>query len=219
MADRLKNQIITKQICYGNVGVILGKHQGEFTHRWSLFVRSPTQEDMSKYLSKVIFELHPTFADHMREFTEPPYEVVELGWGEFDLQIHLHFKNEYERPVTFNHRLKLFPPQGVEESPKRPIISETCEELIFVNPRQPFADLLCGDTSAPPARDYTFQSKFPPHNDQEEYTNLVNSIHYVDSETERIIKMIEEQRGSIDELRREIANLEEEKKKRRRKGP
>lgn len=38
-----------------------------------------------------------------------PYEVREQGWGEFDIEMKVEFKNDAEHPVSFNHFLKLHP--------------------------------------------------------------------------------------------------------------
>lgn len=41
-----------------------------------------------------------------------PYEVREQGWGEFDIDIKVEFKNDAEHPVSFIHSLKLHPLNG-----------------------------------------------------------------------------------------------------------
>ena len=38
-----------------------------------------------------------------------PYEVREQGWGEFEIEVKVEFKNDAENPVTFSHFLKLHP--------------------------------------------------------------------------------------------------------------
>eukprot|EP01035_Chromulina_nebulosa_P019643 gene19643-25555_t len=49
-----------------------------------------------------MFSLHPSFQD--------PVRVTETGWGEFEVSITIHFKDEEEEPITFFHQLKLYPP-------------------------------------------------------------------------------------------------------------
>jgi YEATS domain-containing protein 4 len=45
----------------------LGKKAEEFaTHRWSLYVRGPQGEDISTFIEKVTFILHPSFQDPVR---------------------------------------------------------------------------------------------------------------------------------------------------------
>ena len=41
-----------------------------------------------------------------------PFEVREQGWGEFEIEVKVEFKNEAELPITFTHFLKLHPFNG-----------------------------------------------------------------------------------------------------------
>ena len=36
---------------------------------------------------QVVFQLHPSFDNPMREYTHPPYELTETGWGEFEIAV------------------------------------------------------------------------------------------------------------------------------------
>jgi transcription initiation factor IIF auxiliary subunit len=52
---------------------------------------------------------------------EPPFEVTETGWGEFEIQIKVHFTPEAsEKPMTLFHFLHLHPygPNKDEEKEK-----------------------------------------------------------------------------------------------------
>ena len=40
---------------------------------------------------KVVYHLHPTFANPNRTFTEPPFKIEEKGWGGFPLDITVYF--------------------------------------------------------------------------------------------------------------------------------
>ena len=54
-------------IVYGSASQWLGKKpQGESTHKWSVYVRHPEGLDLSYAVSKVVFQLHPTFAEPVR---------------------------------------------------------------------------------------------------------------------------------------------------------
>ena len=35
----------------------------------------------------MVFQLHPSFDNPMREYTHPPYEITETGWGEFEIAV------------------------------------------------------------------------------------------------------------------------------------
>lgn len=51
--------------------------------------------------------------------TEPPYEVTEYGWGEFETRIQLHFHDPNEKPVDIIHMLVLYPPGNQPASTKK----------------------------------------------------------------------------------------------------
>lgn len=51
--------------------------------------------------------------------TEPPYEVSEFGWGEFETRIQLHFHDAMEKPVDIIHMLVLYPPNNQPASTKK----------------------------------------------------------------------------------------------------
>lgn len=51
----------------GSIAFFLGKKADEFaTHRWTLFVRGPQDEDLSTFVEKISFTLHPSFPDPIR---------------------------------------------------------------------------------------------------------------------------------------------------------
>jgi YEATS domain-containing protein 4 len=51
-------------------------------------------EDLSKWIEKVVFTLHETFKDRIRVIKKPPYEITEYGWGEFPIPIKIFFKGK-----------------------------------------------------------------------------------------------------------------------------
>merc|ERR1711991_114112 len=87
--------------------------------------------DISYFISKVEFILHPTFLNHVRVVTKPPYEVVETGWGEFEIKIRVHFIDPKEKPVELFHHLTLFPPNGEPQQPKQYIIKFKSVCILF----------------------------------------------------------------------------------------
>jgi YEATS domain-containing protein 4 len=99
--SRLSNTTACLPIVYGSVAVYLGKKADEFsTHKWSLYLRGPNDEDLSFSIAKVIFQLHPSFAQPVRELVSPPFEVTERGWGEFEAQIRILWKDPDEKPTV-----------------------------------------------------------------------------------------------------------------------
>ena len=50
------------------------------------------------------------------EITKPPYEVTEVGWGEFEIIIQISFKEGHMAPLTVRHPLKLYPPGSAPQT-------------------------------------------------------------------------------------------------------
>lgn len=123
----------------------------EHTHQWQVYVRGVDGEDISYWLKKVQFKLHETYPDALRTVEAPPFEVMETGWGEFDVQIRLHFVAEAnEKAATLWHGLKLHPygPDADDQRERKEIISQHYEEILFNEPSEAFFEVL---TSGPPA--------------------------------------------------------------------
>lgn len=55
---------------YGNVAIQIGKQKvgtaNEHSHKWTMFLRGAANQDLSYAVSKVVFTLHPDFANHIR---------------------------------------------------------------------------------------------------------------------------------------------------------
>lgn len=99
-APRLEQTTVCLPIVYGSVAFYLGKKADEYkTHQWTLYVRGRNNEDLSSVVSKVVFQLHASFAQPVRELTAPPFEVTERGWGEFEAQIRIEWKDPSEQPA------------------------------------------------------------------------------------------------------------------------
>merc|ERR1719235_401524 len=114
--ERVADVELVVPVAVGTAAFWLGKKADEFhSHRWTVYLRSPTGEDLSHLLSKVVFSLHQSFAQPTRTVTQPPFEVTETGWGEFDIGITLHLSEDAREPgVELQHLLKLY-----EDAPER----------------------------------------------------------------------------------------------------
>ncbi len=149
---RCEETTIACPIVYGNSAFYLGKKAHETaTHRWTLFVRSPNGEDLSVFVSKVAFSLHESFAEPVRVVEKAPFEVTELGWGEFAAKIRIFFRDPEEQPVDIVHVIKLYPTgssaasasqSALQANIKKPVMSETYDEVVFVDPTEGFRDHL-----------------------------------------------------------------------------
>lgn len=154
-ANRYPDTAVSVGIVYGSCAFFLGKKAHETaTHKWTLFVRGPNDEDLSTILSKVAFSLHESFAEPVRIIDKPPFEVTELGWGEFAAKIRLFFKDPEEQPVDIVHIIKLYPQnapnqnaaiqQGasLHQNVRKPVMSETYDEIVFAEPTMHFRQKL-----------------------------------------------------------------------------
>jgi len=100
--ERLQNTTSALPIAYGSLAFYLGPQSDEYhTHKWTLYLRSPDPNfDLGKAISKVVFQLHPSFAVPTRELTEPPFEVTEIGWGEFEASMRIIWKEVADERST-----------------------------------------------------------------------------------------------------------------------
>ena len=130
-------------IVYGNISFYLGKKANSTSsHKWVCYVRGFENRSISHFVKSVTFTLHPSFKDPLRIISEPPYEIHEVGWGEFDIGIKISFYDQAFKDLEINHLLKvtnyylkLHPTQAnTNISTKKPVISEQYDEIVFVNP-------------------------------------------------------------------------------------
>eukprot|EP00981_Chlorochromonas_danica_P010705 scaffold3341_cov165-Ochromonas_danica.AAC.20 len=128
--SRMQNTVVICPIIYGSMAFYLGKKAEEFcTHRWTLYLRGPQDEDLSTFVEKVAFTLHPSF----------PNPIRETGWGEFEAGIRIFFKDPEEQPVDLFHQIRLYPPVTQQQmSAKKPVVAENYDEIVFADPHATF---------------------------------------------------------------------------------
>lgn len=72
--------------------------------QWNLelvLLNEEGQEVPASIFEKVVYHLHPTFANPNRTFTEMPFRITEQGWGGFPLDITLSFLEKAgDRKIT-----------------------------------------------------------------------------------------------------------------------
>ena len=106
-APRLVNTTACLPFVYGSVAVYLGNKADDYnTHKWTLYLRGANNEDLSSCVAKVVFQLHPSFAQPVRELSVPPFEVTEQGWGEFEAQIRIVWKDTSEKSTLVRILIK-----------------------------------------------------------------------------------------------------------------
>ena len=131
-----KNQIIVKPFVYGSVAINLGKKsKEEATHKWCVYVRGVNNENISNFIKSVTFTLHTTFQNNVRTLNKWPFELYEMGWGEFDIKIKIELIDESVKPIELIHPLKFYNQPHQSQSSKKPVVSESYDEIIFVNPK------------------------------------------------------------------------------------
>lgn len=64
--------VIVKPIAYGNTAKHFGSKRDSdgHTHKWTLYLRSLTNEDLSNYIHRVQFRLHETYPNNVRGWNE-----------------------------------------------------------------------------------------------------------------------------------------------------
>ncbi|KAI0053694.1 yeats family protein [Auriscalpium vulgare] len=172
---RVRGLTIHRPIIYGNTATLLTPAERELlpspdhTHRWTVAVRSAAsddegtrvggKDDLSYFIKRVTFKLHETYTNSTRNIDKPPFEVTETGWGEFEIQIRIHFIPESgEKAILLYHHLKLHPwsatgtdsdvpPPPDVAAALGPVHSWQYDEIVFFDPFQQFLNTL---TAHPP---------------------------------------------------------------------
>ncbi|KAK3029038.1 hypothetical protein RJ639_040090 [Escallonia herrerae] len=138
---KLKEAEISVPIVYGNIAFWLGKKASEYqSHKWTVYVRGATNEDLSAVVKRAVFQLHSSFNNPTRVLEAPPFELSEAGWGEFEIAITLHFHSDVsDKPLHLYHHLKLYPEEEAGSmSTKKPVVVESYDEIVFTEPSEGF---------------------------------------------------------------------------------
>ncbi|GAB64469.1 gas41 homologue, partial [Plasmodium cynomolgi strain B] len=134
--SRMQNVKLVKPVVVGTYAFLLSQQEkrkfGNMTHKWTCLLRCPNYSDLSLFVQKVVFELDPSFIYPKRVYTQPPYEVNEIGWGEFYLTVKIYFADASLAPISIVHFVKLNTDAGSACPPC--VVNETYEEIIFRNP-------------------------------------------------------------------------------------
>lgn len=169
----------------------------EHTHLWTIFVRGPQNEDISYLIKKVVFKLHDTYPNATRTVEAPPFELTETGWGEFEINVKIHFVDEAnEKMVSFYHHLRLHPYHNVKAEPQAPndeISSIYYDELVFNEPNEDFFKILVSRPGNLLPSNKTDKCIFSKQLEQEEIDRIKIGISKVDNEIEELKAKIAKQ--------------------------
>ncbi|KAK9464271.1 yeats family-domain-containing protein [Lipomyces arxii] len=208
LSKRLKSVQICQPFIFGNVAVPLGENRGpdvspDHTHLWTIFLRGVNGEDLSSFVKRVVFKLHETYPNAARSIEEPPFEVTETGWGEFEISIRVYFIPEAsEKNVVMYHHLKLHPYGPNIEQQKADggsVTSLQYDEFVFNEPTEALFDIL---TKKPGAVLPAQKSARVPY-----------SIQSENEELDRLTEALTQVQGNIRRYTEKIQQLENEKAK------
>ncbi|ETV87038.1 hypothetical protein H257_02048 [Aphanomyces astaci] len=206
--ERQKGVVVSKAIAYGSVATYLGRKSEETkTHRWHIYVRGIENEDLSYMISKVVISLHSSFANPVRVLTEPPYEVSEYGWGEFETRIQIHFQDPDEKPVDKIHMLVLYPPGNQIASTKKPVVSEFYDELVFNEPTEfMYKKLMTGpEKQAPPN---PLQEHWPVYSEAHDLKLLADADAFLTRELATVKALFVEADVEAKELKEKLQQVQ-----------
>ncbi|RDD40504.1 YEATS domain-containing protein 4 [Trichoplax sp. H2] len=205
-SGRVKGATVIKPIIYGNIAQSFGKKREEdnHTHEWTVFVRPYKDEDVSQWVKKVQFKLHDSYTDPVRVLTSAPFEVVETGWGEFEIVIKIFFTDPTEKPVTLYHALKLFATPPVTLTPGKRVFSEHYDEIVFTDPTHFMYSCLMNAT---PQQSLKHEVDYIAH-EKETMTLITNAAKKVEEEIADKKKLIQNHKETKEQYVSEIAKLE-----------
>ncbi|PIN10438.1 Transcription initiation factor IIF, auxiliary subunit [Handroanthus impetiginosus] len=138
---RLKDVEICVPIAYGTIAFWLGRKATESqSHKWTVYVRGATNQNLGVVIKRAVFQLHPSFNNPVRVVESPPFELSECGWGEFEIAISLFFHDDVcEKQLDLYHHLKLYAEdESGPQSTKKPVVVETYNEIVFPEPSEDF---------------------------------------------------------------------------------
>ncbi len=103
-SKRMKGVVMIMPFVHGSISTWMGESaDNERSHRWTVYLRSLDNADLSHLIRRVVFTLHESFDNHCRSKSAtrgyfqvsfesdidrslvvdaPPFEVTEYGWGE-----------------------------------------------------------------------------------------------------------------------------------------
>ncbi|XP_035002889.2 YEATS domain-containing protein 4 isoform X1 [Hippoglossus stenolepis] len=206
---RVKGVTIVKPIVFGNVARYFGKKREEdgHTHQWSVYVKPYRNEDMSAYVKKIQFKLHESYGNPLRVVTKPPYEITETGWGEFEIIIKIFFIDPNERAVTLYHLLKLFQSDS-SAMPKKTVVSEFYDEMIFQDPTAMMQQLLTTSRQLTLGA-YKHETEFSEL-EQKTKEKMDTAKKRTSQEIAELKDKLKASRENINHLKAEIRKLEED---------
>ncbi|KAL1743105.1 yeats family-domain-containing protein [Schizophyllum fasciatum] len=244
---RVRNLSIYRPIIYGNTARVMTPEEKasappDHTHKWTVAVRSAASpnsdivggaDDLSYFIRRVTFKLHETYPNSTRSIDQPPFELTETGWGEFEILIRITFVTEAgEKAMQLYHHLKLhpWPAPGEPEIPPievarslGPVHSWQYDEIVFNDPFQNFLNTLTAHPPTPlpraPRRPVPFHiaapgslaaskggtPEFNAQMERDEWERLEEAKKQVAAQTEAMRQLLFEKQAELRELEKQLA--------------
>lgn len=180
---RINHANLSRTIVYGTAAKrISDPPSADATHRWKVYVRGYRNADTSYFIRSVTFKIHETFMNPTRIVEKPPFEVEEVGWGEFTVQGKIYFTDTHEKPAYFILFLKLHRDPNnrkigdVDYDPES-VVNERMDTIIFESPTEITYRIIKSREEGPLSKDTGEQVK-------RERENIEKAITYVISKLE-----------------------------------
>ncbi|SCV03753.1 LAME_0H12948g1_1 [Lachancea meyersii CBS 8951] len=197
-AKRIKTLSVARPIIYGNSAKKMGDVKPpnapvEHTHMWTIFVRGPNGEDLSDIIKCVVYKLHETYPNPTRTVDAPPFELTETGWGEFEINVKIHFvESASEKPISFYHHLRLHKYHNADasgikienDSGNTDVESIFYDEVVFNEPNEDFFKVLMAQPGYVLPSNKTEKTVFSKQLAREEIDRINIGISKVDEEIE-----------------------------------
>ncbi|CEP11865.1 hypothetical protein [Parasitella parasitica] len=205
---RIKGLSVSRPFYYGSIAYPLnGKKasDADHTHKWTVMVKGLDNEDLSYYIKKVVFKLHETYTNPIRSVEQPPFEVSETGWGEFEIMIKIHFHSiASEKPISLYHHLRLHPYEddanGQPWPKDKPVMSLLYDELVFNEPTESLYQVF-SDHNA-------LSVNLPNRKSIKDSTLPLFSIQLEQEEIERLDNAQQEINSQISSLKQKMASFD-----------
>ncbi|KAL2906721.1 Transcription initiation factor TFIID subunit 14b [Bienertia sinuspersici] len=126
---QVKDVEISVPIVYGTIAFWLGRKATESqSHKWTVYVRGATNEDLSAVVKRVVFNFIPVSIILLELLILHPLSYLNVGG--VNLRLPLHF--------TFIV-MRLYPTeQSGPQSTKKPVVVESYDEIVFPDPSERF---------------------------------------------------------------------------------
>ncbi|EFC49131.1 predicted protein [Naegleria gruberi] len=103
--EYVQTQTIRKSFFIGNEHTVISRSDQNI-HKWTMFVRMDSRENVSDFIHSVEYRLHPTFKPNVVVVDKAPFELTRFGWGYFTVKVKITFQSYLNKPAfATNHTL------------------------------------------------------------------------------------------------------------------